>query len=83
MGKLIVDPEELVKIRALVAAAERDRRARALPEAERLAAGVLEMPSNVRWFFESADAVPPHRWESDEDREDRQWRASLGGWPGG
>ena len=43
---------------------------------------VPNTPEAVAKFFEPEAAVPPHRRESVEDREERQWRASLGGWPG-
>jgi hypothetical protein len=52
-------------------------------EAQRFAAAVDKMPAGVRRFFEREDPVGPHRWESDEDCEERHMRAELGGWPGG
>lgn len=54
-----------------------------ITEAERFAAAIENMPARIRAFFEHEDPVSPHRWESTEDREERQRRASLGGWPGG
>jgi hypothetical protein len=56
-----------------------------MSEAERFAAAVLEMPAKVRAFFEHEDSpyIPPNRRESDQDRLEREARASLGGWPGG
>jgi hypothetical protein len=55
----------------------------ALSEAERFAAAVVEMPANVRRFFEPEKAVPPWQVESDEDRADEQrLLESMGGWCG-
>jgi hypothetical protein len=53
-----------------------------LTEAERFAAAFLEMPANVRRFFEPEDPVPPQRWESAEDRAQRERLTDLGGWCG-
>ena len=53
-------------------------------EAERFAAAVAEMPPKVRAFFEREESpyIPPHRRESDQDRVEREERASFGGWAG-
>jgi hypothetical protein len=51
-------------------------------EAERFAAAVLEMPGNVRRFFEREDGVPPQRWESEEERAERERLTEMGGWCG-
>jgi len=44
---------------------------------------VANMPETVAKFFEHEDPVPPHRWESEEDREQRERLSALGCWPGG
>jgi hypothetical protein len=42
------------------------------------------MPANVRRFFQAEDpTVPPKQLESDQDRLEREARASFGGWVGG
>jgi hypothetical protein len=51
-------------------------------EAERFAAAVLEMPANVRRFFEREEEATARRVESEEDRTERERRAFLGGWCG-
>jgi hypothetical protein len=42
------------------------------------------MPPKVRAFFEREESpyIPPHRRESDQDRVEREERASFGGWAG-
>jgi hypothetical protein len=42
-----------------------------------------EMPETVARFFAPEDPIPPWRRESDEDRLEREARASFGGWAGG
>ena len=54
-----------------------------LSEAERFAAAFQEMPAKVRRFFEPEDLFPPRRWESVEDRAQRERLTALGGWAGG
>jgi hypothetical protein len=55
-----------------------------ISEAEHFAAAVSEMPPKVRAFFEREESpyIPPHRRESDSAREEREGRASFGGWCG-
>jgi hypothetical protein len=54
-----------------------------MSEAERFAAAVLEMPPKVRAFFEHEEPVISSRQlESDQDRLEREERASFGGWCG-
>jgi hypothetical protein len=40
------------------------------------------MPANVQRFFEYEEPTLPRRLESLEDRDQRQMRASFGGWCG-
>ena len=40
---------------------------------------VSETPENVIKFFEPEDAVPPWRWESNEDCSERESLTDLGG----
>ena len=54
-----------------------------LPEAERFAVAVQEMPAKVRRFFEPEDPAPPWRVESVEDRAERERLTDLGSWAGG
>jgi hypothetical protein len=53
-----------------------------ISEAELFAAAIEEMPGDVRRFFEREEPVPPHRWESDEERAQRERLTDLGGWCG-
>jgi hypothetical protein len=54
-----------------------------ITEAERFSAAVLEMPANVRWFFEREEPVPAWRRELEEERAERKRLTALGGWCGG
>jgi hypothetical protein len=53
-----------------------------MSEAERFAAAVIEMPANVRRFFEHEDPAPYRQSESGQDRLEREARSSFGGWCG-
>lgn len=53
-----------------------------ISEADRFAAAVLDLPPDVRRFFEHEDPAPPHRWESDQERAERDHRTNLGCWCG-
>ena len=54
-----------------------------LPEAERFAAAVPDMPANVRRFFQAEEPIVSRRQsESAQDRLEREARASFGGWCG-
>jgi len=91
---LIIDPAILANILAACRHREAELGAAgglALPpapatlsEAERFAAAVADMPPRIRAFFQAEEpTVSPQQWESDQDRLEREVRASLGGWPGG
>jgi hypothetical protein len=55
-----------------------------LTDAERFAAAVEAMPANMRRFFQAEEPiVSPQQRESDQDRLEREARASFGGWAGG
>lgn len=41
-----------------------------------------DMPETVAKFFEPEEEPPPWRWESAEDRAERQLREGIGGWSG-
>jgi hypothetical protein len=89
-NELIIDPQLLVQIRrqcwqraAELEAAQKLPPAPILSEAERFATAVLEMPANVRRFFDQEDLVSPRiSWESDEERTERERLTALGGWCG-
>jgi hypothetical protein len=54
-----------------------------LTDAERFAAAVEAMPANMRRFFQAEEPiVSPQQRESDQDRLEREARASFGGWCG-
>jgi hypothetical protein len=53
-----------------------------LTDAERFAAAVVDMPANVRRFFEHEDPAPYREAESGQERLEREARASSGGWCG-
>ena len=46
-------------------------------QARRFAAATQQMPTRVRAFFEHEDPVPPWRWESNEDRAQRERLTAL------
>ena len=88
---LIIDPALLANIQAacrrraaeLEAAASANRGSSSQQEAERFAAAVVDMPANVRRFFQAEDPiVSPRQLESAQDRLEREERASFGGWCG-
>ena len=43
---------------------------------------VSDTPETVLKFFEREDPVPSRRWESDEERTQRERLTELGGWCG-
>jgi hypothetical protein len=55
-----------------------------MSESERFALALETMPPRIRAFFEREESpyIPPHPRESDQDRLERQERASFGGWAG-
>ena len=52
-------------------------------QAQRFAATIDQMPPRVRAFFEHEDPILSWRWESDEDRADRERLTALGVWADG
>src|SRR5215467_13118163 len=92
---LIIDPALLADIQAQCRHREAELDAAgellALPpapatlsEAERFAAAVVDMPANVRRFFQAEEpSVSMRQLESAGDRLEREVRANFGGWPGG
>jgi len=88
---LIIDPVLLADIQAacrrraaeLEAATLANRGSSSQQEAERFAAAVPDMPTNVRRFFERDDPVPWRQLESAQDRLEREARTGFGGWAGG
>jgi len=88
---LIIDPVLLADVQAacrrraaeLEAATLANRGSSSQQEAERFAAAVVDMPANVRRFFQAEDPiVSPRQLESAQDRLEREERASFGGWCG-
>jgi hypothetical protein len=53
-----------------------------IPEAERFAAAVPDMPANVRRFFQHEEPAAFHQPESVENNAERRLRESFGGWCG-
>jgi hypothetical protein len=51
-----------------------------LTEAGCFVAAVPDMPETVAKFFAPEDSTSPWRWESVEDRCEREARTNFGGW---
>jgi hypothetical protein len=87
---LIIDPTVLADIQAacrrraaeLEAATSTESRLNSEQEAQCFAAAVVDMPANVRRFFEHEDPAPYREAESGQERLEREARASSGGWCG-
>jgi hypothetical protein len=87
---LIIDPALLADIQAacrqraaeLEAATSAESRLSSEQEAERFAAAVVDMPANVRRFFQHEEPAAFHQPESVENNAERRLRESFGGWCG-
>jgi hypothetical protein len=87
---LIIDPALLANIQAacrrraaeLEAATSAESRLSSEQQAERFAAAVVDMPANVRRFFQHEEPVGFHQPESVENNAERRLRESFGGWCG-
>jgi hypothetical protein len=82
---LIIDPAVLadIQLECRRRAAELEAARANLTEAERFAAAVVDMPANVRRFFQADESiVSPRQLETAQERAERQMREGFGGWCG-